>query len=898
MRKITYLLILLILSAVVSASNIIITPDSMYSKAVELKQVHTANSITSDIINISEISNNYNDNISINITGSDQLTVPYDYNSSLAKKIINYILDNNYDSVTLFGDSSFIPPSYYVYDSEGTDVYDQWIPADLFYTSDSSVGRIPITTEEDADNYIQKLNDWYANSNMDNIALTGSDLNNDGKYYGELISSRIAEEFAGENIQKLYSTKERFRETEITSILQTGNTGLLYLVGHGNTNNFYLEGSYLSSDEIQQLNKGTFQPIVLSSLCSNGAFDTALTGMGKSFGESMIVSESGSIAFIGSSRLSYGLPIISYTDGVMAVEESRYMSELMEEVVELYKDDITVLGDITKNSLKNYENNQGTLDNIDQRTIYEFVLLGDPTLKIPAYTQETTYTKPNLAALNPAIPGAIPLYEKSPITISISTDSPITTTTLIKDSNIIETSTNKPYIFTPNSLGSYLIITENIDSKETRLILNVSENLIEKTYSIDAPAEVNFDESERDLRVEKQFTISNNGNTNLTDITASANNDLVYNISISPQTFNLLVDESITITVNSFIPLYTDSGISRIASLEFENEYFSKKLTLNSNAKSKIEITDIDVHVNDRKRSVSSEDSVIEAEPGDSLKIEIEIANLMEDIDIDSAQITVNISDISYDIDDDEFTSLEDESSTFSISESRDKSGIVTFSIPEIADTGIHDVLIFVDAMDDNSAIHTLESRFLLDIEKEKHNIKITELVFDYNNIDCDSYTELDLELTNIGEEDEDIILTIMNNALGIDIEKDIFLASEIDSDINSYSQTLEINGKNIPAGEYPILVIVERGNELEDNKEITLYVDECPVKEEKETISRYEIEAMHNMEQINQEVYSQTESFKDTSTYKMMISIIAVLWMGFIVFVIGALIIVAGKKR
>lgn len=896
---ITYILITTLFSAVSFAANIIITPDSLYEKALELKQIHANQSIESSIVNLSYINNNFNDNLLISVPGSDTMQLPYsNYNKQLAKKIKAYLSLNSFDSVTLFGDSSLIPPSYYVYDENGTNTLDKWIPTDYFYSE--NLGRIPVKNTNDADNYISKLEKWYSSNSSVSLALAGSDISSNYRYYGELITNGIAEKLAGNEIKKLYTSNSRFRKQEIKNILEDDDYRFFYVVGHGSINSLNLDDGTLSSSDILSMQESSFQPVVFSSLCSNGAFDTQITGQSQSIGEAMIVSASGSTAFIGSSRLSYGLPVISYTDGTIGIEDTMYMSELIERMFDSYKSGKTAVGDIAKDALDSFKAANSMSDSTNKRTLYEFALLGDPTLKLPQYTEKTTLPKPQLTAVNPTTAAAIPYYEIADgesISIAVLPMQPQSTNfKVLRDGSFVTSYTGAAeYSFSPIISGYYLAIAENRDSRETRMLLNVTAGVIKNIYSLDIPAAFDLNESDRNIFVEKQFTITNNGKANLSNINLIISGQ---NVSVNPSSISLDVNESANISIRGFIPLNASSGLQQIGTLAFSAPGYAKSAKINSNAKNNIQVNQIKAKVDGDSETVGSDASVVDAEAGSDLVIEIELENLMESIDMDPVMIKATIPQIDYDFEKDVYEDLEEDSGEFSISSSAAKKESLSFTIPNLVDDGKYNVYITIKAEDENGAKYLIERGFVLEIDKEKHNVEISAVDFEVDEISCSSYTELGIEIANIGEKDEDVTLRIESPDMDMDIKKDIFLSADISEDTNIYYETVEFNALAIKPGIYHISIFLDIEGSTEDQGDVTLKVLKCSKEEQEQAISENEIAAQQNAETLNQQVFTTKEAFKDTSTYKTMTIVLAVLWIGFIIFVIGAVIIILTKRR
>lgn len=380
MKKFMLFIMLILFSTAVSAVNVIITADELYDEAYRLADFHG----NTDVVNISSIesypeadNNDYIGYNNQNIEGADSIA---GYNYSLARKIISFLRGKSYDSVTLFGDGKLVPPSYYFYNDVGVDVYDKWIPTDFFYSStnydlvpENIVGRIPVMDEEEADNYIKKVMSW---EEKDKVVAAGGKITGSVFYEGELaVIDSLNKGYFGEDVEKYLESDSKFSSYELEDYFSEGGAGLMYIAGHGDGDDMIFSRGRINSQQIMMYGEDYDVPVIISVLCNNGAFDTRLTARSysKSFGESIIASKAGGIAYIGAARFSYGVP--EYDDGEI---KKGYITELIDYVLAGEGS----LGERVKEAAKEFVMKNEMSDKYNLRTLFELSLLGDPQIAL------------------------------------------------------------------------------------------------------------------------------------------------------------------------------------------------------------------------------------------------------------------------------------------------------------------------------------------------------------------------------------------------------------------------------------------------------------------------------------------------------------------------------------
>lgn len=256
-----------------------------------------------------------------------------------------------------------------------------------------------------------------------------------------------------------------------------------------------------------------------------------------------------------------------------------------------------------------------------------------------------------------------------------------------------------------------------------------------------------------------------------------------------------------------------------------------------ASAQSKLLITDVEVEVDgeDDSIDVSQDGDRVseEAKPGSKVEIKVEVENNFtdtDDLDIEDIEIRVTIEGI------DDGDDLDEEADEFDLRAERDDSETLEFDIPIEVGEGDYDVLIEVEGEDENGTEHTAELTFILEVEKERHEIRFTRLSLSPEQVQCSRNTQFSVNLINTGQEDEeDIELRITNTQLGID-ETDTFDLDEgeFDDDMKysrSFSFTVD---EDVAAGTYPIeaRVTYDDGGETETER-VSLLVQECEEEEE-----------------------------------------------------------------
>lgn len=425
-----------------NAENIIVSAPELLNQAQKLAEIHDTK-IPTAVVTTTWIWENYEE-------AGDP---PYDwhkypevegYNYSLAKKIISFLEDHsvhpNLKYVTLFGNAKLVPPSYYAY---FTCIGSRWVPTDFFYASpdydfspEFVVGRIPVDDAYEAEHVINKITSlessdraWFRNvilaggkpffTEWDTkyIKITKLEFYMPELYLSDFLNSGLGDV----NVTTLFLSDGNYNKDNVLKVL-SGGYGVIYIDDHGGGNTLTVRGKLIPSEDILKLPANNEYSIVISTACYNGLFDedfykppswSRFYG-DKSFGEALLLSNAGAIAYIGASRESYTDMKLHVENGNVVVDENLYLNRILLNVLKLYGE---TLGDAVGYALKEFSDSDFT-NMYNRLTVFEFVLLGDPALSIESGGSVTT-NPPKVAASatnhtsfkDLDVTGGIPVFE-------------------------------------------------------------------------------------------------------------------------------------------------------------------------------------------------------------------------------------------------------------------------------------------------------------------------------------------------------------------------------------------------------------------------------------------------------------------------------------------------------
>ena len=308
-----------------------------------------------------------------------------------------------------------------------------------------------------------------------------------------------------------------------------------------------------------------------------------------------------------------------------------------------------------------------------------------------------------------------------------------------------------------------------------------------------------------------------------------------------------------------------------------------------------LEISDVTFEVDGKKDSGST----IDVKPESNLEVKVKVENTCEnpDIDLESVFVLATIEGI------DDSDDLEEESDDFSLNAGRAKSETLRFDIPLEVEDEDYPLTIWVEGRQENDSTirYNDTNTYSIDVNKQKHDVVIRTAELGNNALKCSRTTNLELNLINLGTEDEEgVEIKVTNSELGLNIKSaDIDLSSDpFDSD-SKYSNSYSIKvAEDQAAGAYPVKVEVAFDDgDKKISKTADLTVEDCPVvkevKEEVEVVQEPETTTPATTDDV---VEAELTEEQPAGISKLMISIIIAIEV--LVIVSGVLLVAKWLKK
>ncbi|MFN8286975.1 MAG: type IX secretion system sortase PorU [Chitinophagales bacterium] len=397
------------LHAIGEPDMIIVTYDAFEAPSNELAAFHQSeNNISVKVVKLSKIYNEFGGGKTDISAIRDFMRMLYDRAGNDTALMPRYLLlmgDGSFDPKNRVADNQEFVPCYESYESESEtasftsdDFYALLDPteggniADNSQDMDLSVGRLPIASEQEAWDIVNKIKKYKHPSNStscvqinnnnswrNNITFIADDQDNDvhldaSNYLADLTRTQHPEY----NYDKIYldaykqvTTPSGDRYPEVnTAIINKINSGTLLLnwVGHGGETNWAHERIF-NMTEIAQLANNEKLPLFITATCEFSRYDIPE----RTAGEYLITNANGgAIASITTVRLVY------------SNANAALNNESFEHMFDFYEGRYPTLGEITMLTKNNV--------NTDIYNTRKFTLLGDPALILnyPHYNINTT----------------------------------------------------------------------------------------------------------------------------------------------------------------------------------------------------------------------------------------------------------------------------------------------------------------------------------------------------------------------------------------------------------------------------------------------------------------------------------------------------------------------------
>ena len=233
-------------------------------------------------------------------------------------------------------------------------------------------------------------------------------------------------------------------------------------------------------------------------------------------------------------------------------------------------------------------------------------------------------------------------------------------------------------------------------------------------------------------------------------------------------------------------------------------------------------IKEVNAYINGDKKKLYAGENV-KVSPESRLKLRIDAKNLYEEsIAIKDIQITATIKGI------DDGDDIKEETSNFNLDAEESQTETIELEIPLEVDDKAYDLELKIEGKDSRGIEYAKTLEYSVDVEKEKHDIIIRKAELTNPVLKCSRTTLLDLNFVNIGTEEENVVLNIINNDLGINKQSSFKLGKDPfdEESRHTASFTIQIDS-GIKAGTYTILVKANYNTKTAE-KTAELKVEDC----------------------------------------------------------------------
>jgi len=372
---------------------------------------------------------------------------------------------------------------------------------------------------------------------------------------------------------------------------------------------------------------------------------------------------------------------------------------------------------------------------------------------------------------------------------------------------------------------------------------------------------------------------------------------LIYSLTTAPSGMSI----SSSTGLITWIPTESQVGMQNaVVQVSDGSLTDTQSFNISVAAAKKLRIKDLDVKVDGRTDKNLANGGTIkrEAKPESNIEFKIEIENGFtdeEDLKIEDITVEITIKDI------DDGDDIDEESKEFDLRPEKDKKVTLDFKVPLEVDEDIYDVDIHVEAEDENGTEHEIDWILYLEVEKEKHDIRITKANLNPSVVKCEKTTTLNTEIINLGRDEEDeVALEITSSELEFNFRKEDIELEE-GTDDNRYSRTLNIAiPDKLAVGTYPIEInSYYDATHLSDTETVNLEVQECKkvIEEEEKPKTKPDVSINITKPEVKPKEEVTKITFRESPAYVALLATAFIVLTGVLVFTLGAAIILLGRK-
>ncbi len=229
-----------------------------------------------------------------------------------------------------------------------------------------------------------------------------------------------------------------------------------------------------------------------------------------------------------------------------------------------------------------------------------------------------------------------------------------------------------------------------------------------------------------------------------------------------------------------------------------------------------LEISEIAVYVNGDKDIVRDKGTIYDVQPDSDVKLRITVDN-EKSTEVEDVKIKAVI----YDIDDHD--DLDDETSHFDIEGHDDKTKTLEFEVPLEVESGTYRLAITAESNYGETDSATLN----LELDKNSHDVRVFQLSLSPERVRCKRNFYLSFKVINVGEDNEDVVLTVNNEQLEINDVHKFWLSKSVGDDDNEKRKMYSYSLNGARPGDYIINVNLQYKTKLQTYK-VPLRIEKC----------------------------------------------------------------------
>jgi len=409
-----------------SAPALIITSEKMKGAAERLRRFHAEElKVRSEVVYVETIAAQHPPVSEEDLPDGYKTKKPWDglvqkwdeeaktgYDYLTARKIIYFLQQKMRTGgatryVTILGDATIVPPSYYVMLGEGG--YVQIGVTDQCYAARNrcmeprlAVGRLPFSDGDQLDTYLSKAKRWLrqGQDSTSELSLFGGKAFPSDIYVGELSSLKTVNQARDDwrGLKKYFRTHGKYDKSRVLDLVRGKvDSSFVYFLDHGSGNVWHIDEESISSKEVSAAGvPGASSPFIASISCINGAFDEKVLAESVfsdprngdvSVGVALLRSPSGAVGYLGAPRPSLGVPVYEVDKkGNLTLNGTTHALQFLDTFFAKYRDARKGrVGDILMQAYRGFLNESGN-DMEDEDNIWTYfnlVLLGDPAMRLP-----------------------------------------------------------------------------------------------------------------------------------------------------------------------------------------------------------------------------------------------------------------------------------------------------------------------------------------------------------------------------------------------------------------------------------------------------------------------------------------------------------------------------------